>query len=102
MVAADLSKVDVTAPRPRGPRPSRGYRVFQVINGVILTALVIVTLYPFVNILARSFSGEHYIRTGKVNLWPRGFNVTTYKQVMADGAFWTNYRNTIIYKFSAG
>ena len=97
MVAADLSKVDVTAPRPRGPRPSRGYRVFQVINGVILTALVIVTLYPFVNILARSFSGEHYIRTGKVNLWPRGFNVTTYKQVMADGAFWTNYRNTIIY-----
>ena len=33
--------------RPRGPRPSRGYRVFQGVNAVILTVVVAVTLYPF-------------------------------------------------------
>jgi putative aldouronate transport system permease protein len=84
-------------PRPRGPRPSRGYRVFQVVNGIILTGVVVVTLYPFVNILARSFSETVYIRTGQVNLWPKGFNLTTYGRVMSDPMFWTNYRNTVVY-----
>jgi putative aldouronate transport system permease protein len=78
-------------------KDSRGYRVFQVINGAILTGVVVVTLIPFINILARSFSGETYIRSGQVSLWPRGFNLTTYKRVMEDGVFWTNYRNTVVY-----
>ena len=58
---------------------------------------MLVTLYPFVNIVARSFSGETYIRSGQVNLLPRGFNITTYKIVMSDSMFWTNYRNTVFY-----
>jgi putative aldouronate transport system permease protein len=82
--------------RPR-IRPSRGYRVFHAVNAVILTAVVVVTLYPFVNIVARSFSGEHFVRSGQVNLWPRGFNLTTYKTVISDSMFWTNYRNTVVY-----
>ncbi|WP_345630788.1 carbohydrate ABC transporter permease [Rugosimonospora acidiphila] len=86
---------------PRGPRPSRGARVFQAVNAVILTGVVVLTLYPFVNILADSFSAEHYIRAGKVNLWPRGFNLTTYGHVMSDSMFWTNYRNTVIYTVTA-
>jgi putative aldouronate transport system permease protein len=89
--------VVATHPRPRGPRDSRGYQVFKWANAAVLTLVVLVTLYPFVNILARSFSGEHYIRSGQVNLWPRGFNVTTYKTVLSDSVFWTNYRNTVIY-----
>ncbi|MEW9550587.1 carbohydrate ABC transporter permease [Nonomuraea sp. NPDC050783] len=76
---------------------TRGYRVFQGINAVILTGVVIVTLYPFVNIIARSFSEERYIVGGQVNLVPRGFNVGTYKLVVSDPMFWTNYRNTVIY-----
>jgi putative aldouronate transport system permease protein len=71
--------------------------VFTAVNAVVLTLVVVVTLYPFINILARSFSGEHFIRAGEVNLWPRGFNLTTYKNVMSDSTFWTNYRNTVIY-----
>jgi putative aldouronate transport system permease protein len=82
--------------RPR-QRVSRGYRVFQVFNAVILTGVVIVTLYPFVNVVARSLSDEAEIIAGRVNLWPRGFNVTAYKLVMSDPMFWTNYRNTVVY-----
>ncbi|MGW2148502.1 carbohydrate ABC transporter permease [Nonomuraea bangladeshensis] len=76
---------------------TRGYRVFQGINAVILTGVVIVTLYPFVNIVARSFSEERYIVGGQVNLIPRGFNIETYKLVVSDPMFWTNYRNTVVY-----
>ena len=71
--------------------------MFQAANAVILTGVVVVTLYPFVNILARSFSDEHSIETGQVNLWPHGFNLTTYQRVMSDPMFWTNYRNTVVY-----
>jgi putative aldouronate transport system permease protein len=78
-------------------RPTRGYRVFQRVNGVILTLVVVVTLYPFVNIIARSFSGEREIRAGDVTLWPKGFNLTTYKIVFEDSTFWRNYGNTVFY-----
>jgi putative aldouronate transport system permease protein len=78
-------------------RPTRGYRVFQGVNGVILTLVVVVTLYPFVNIIARSFSSERQIRAGEVTLWPKGFNLTTYKIVLQDSMFWRNYGNTVLY-----
>lgn len=78
-------------------RPSRGYRVFQVVNAVILIGVVAVTVYPFLNILAQSFSSESAIRQGHVNLVPQGFNLTTYKTVMSDSSFWENYRNTVEY-----
>ncbi|MFE9701969.1 carbohydrate ABC transporter permease [Streptomyces sp. NPDC005930] len=78
-------------------RPTRGYRVFQGVNGLILTGVVVVTLYPFLNIVARSFSGEREIRAGEVTLWPKGFNLTTYKIVFQDGTFWRNYGNTVFY-----
>ena len=78
-------------------RPSRSYRVFQGVNAVVLTLVVIVTLYPFVNIIARSFSGERQIRAGEVTLWPKGFDLTTYDIVFHDAMFWRNYGNTVLY-----
>ncbi|MER5644162.1 carbohydrate ABC transporter permease [Streptosporangium sp. NPDC002524] len=76
---------------------SRGYRVFQAVNAVVLTGVVIVTLYPFVNVVARSLSDENAIRSGQVSLVPRGFTLTTYEYVISDPTFWTNYRNTVVY-----
>ncbi|MFJ8579623.1 carbohydrate ABC transporter permease [Micromonospora sp. NPDC093277] len=94
--------LDTTTPAPatrrrRGTHTSRGYRVFQVVNAIVLTGVVLVTLYPFVNIVARSVSDNAYIVSGQVNLIPRGFNIAAYKAVMADPMFWTNYRNTVFY-----
>src|SRR5690606_15172145 len=72
-------------------------RVFQVFNALALTLVVVLTLYPFFNILARSFSETSFIRRGEVNLLPKGFNLTTYKYVMSDAVFWNSYKNTVIY-----
>ncbi len=60
-----------------------------------------VTLYPFLNIVARSFSTEEEILAGRVNIVPRGFDLTTYRLVMSDDLFWTNYRNTVVYTVTA-
>ena len=100
MVTAAARTAERAASRWRRSRRSyegRGYRAFQWLNAVILTGVVIVTLYPFVNIVARSLSEEAYIVAGQVNLIPRGFNVDTYRLVLSDPLFWRNYRNTVVY-----
>ncbi|MBB5475778.1 carbohydrate ABC transporter permease [Micromonospora parathelypteridis] len=85
------------APKTRGPVDSRGYRIFRVVNTIVLIGVVIVTLFPFLNIVARSLSEEAYIIAGKVTIVPRGFDLTAYKLLMSDAMFWTNYRNTVVY-----
>jgi putative aldouronate transport system permease protein len=89
--------VAISAGKPRRHISSRGYRTFRVVNAVILTVVVVLTLYPFVNIVSRSVSDNAAIVAGKVNLIPHGFNLTAYKLVTSDPMFWTNYRNTVFY-----
>ena len=92
-----LNRARTVKPAVPRQRVSRGYRVFQVVNALVLTVVVVATLYPLVNILARSFSSEGYINAGEVGLIPKGFNITTYKAVMSDPTFWTDYGNTVLY-----
>ena len=97
MVSIDSTRLEGRPSKPLGIRPGRGYRAFQVVNAIILTVVVIVTLYPFVNIVAQSLSSESYITSGQVNLVPRGFTLSTYRLVTSDSLFWTNYKNTVVY-----
>lgn len=82
-------------------KESTGYRVFRVFNVAALLLIVFVTFYPFLNTISQSFSSQGNISAGKVNLIPRGFNIETYKVVMGDSMFWTNYKNTVIYTVAA-
>ncbi|WP_245967963.1 carbohydrate ABC transporter permease [Salana multivorans] len=90
---------DIAAVRTQGGavRDTPGYRAFRVVNVAVLLLVCVVTLYPFVNLVAKAFSSEGYIAAGQVNLWPRGFNTTTFQAVMGDPMFWTNYKNTLVY-----
>ena len=103
-MVATTDRLAVPAQPPRRStriRTSRGYRVFQVFNALVLTGVIVLTLYPFLNLLAQSFSSETAIAAGHVNLIPKGFNLTTYKTVISDPSFWENYRNTVEYTVAA-
>jgi putative aldouronate transport system permease protein len=82
-------------------KDSRSYQVFRVVNVLVLLGVLAVTLYPFLNIVAQSFSSEQFIRTGQVNLVPLGFNLKTYEVVASDPLFWRNYLNTVVYTTTA-
>lgn len=73
------------------------YKVFKVFNVFVLSLIVFITLYPFLNVVAQSFSSEAYINAGEVSIIPKGFNVETYKMIMSDQMFWINYKNTVLY-----
>ena len=78
-------------------KDTKGIIAFRIFNGVFLTVLCAVTIYPFINLIAKSFSSEGAISRGEVNLIPVGWNITTFLAVVKDPMFWTNYRNTIVY-----
>jgi putative aldouronate transport system permease protein len=77
-------------------KETRGMKVFHVINVTFLLGLVVVTLYPFVNMIAMSFSSSGAITAGQVNLWPIGFNTSTLRALLNDSVFWRSYANTLI------
>lgn len=98
-MVTDTATPDVSAVRNSLTtlKDTRGTKVFRWFNYAFLTLLCVVTLFPFVNLIAMAFSSEGAIRARQVNLWPVGFNITTFQGVMTNSLFWTNYRNTILY-----
>ncbi len=62
---------------------TRGERVFDVINILIMLLLVSVTLYPFLNVLAISLNNSQDTVRGGISLWPRQFTLENYKVIFA-------------------
>lgn len=82
-------------------KESLSYKIFKVFNVIVLLIIVYLTFYPFLNIVAQSFSSQAEINAGNVNLIPKGFNVETYKVIVRDKMFWINYKNTVVYTVTA-
>ena len=78
-------------------KPTKGYRAFQVINTIIMIFVIFITLYPFVYLVAQSFSSDAAASAGKVTFYPIGFNLNTYKYILRDNQFFRYYGNTIFY-----
>ena len=93
---------DAPRPAPVTARTSRikdstSYKVFTVVNMTVLVLMCAVMLYPFIMLLAQSFSSAGAINAGKVNLFPVDFNLDTYRVVANNGNFWRTYGNTVVY-----
>ena len=82
---------------PMKIKESGGYRVFKVFNAIILTLISVAKLYPFLYLIAQSFSSTQAIVAGQVGLIPKDFNISTYKYVVTDGKFIPYYGNTVVY-----
>ncbi len=73
-----------------------GQRIFSVFNYMIITMLVIVTLYPFWHIVMASFSDSSKLmaHTGLI-LKPIGFSTKAYQQVLRDETIVRSFLNTV-------
>jgi putative aldouronate transport system permease protein len=76
---------------------SKSSRVFTIINVLVLLLVVAVTIFPILNILAKSLSSIKYLTLNEVTVIPKGLNFDTYFITMKDMDFWTEYKNTILY-----
>lgn len=78
-------------------KQSRGYRVFQVFNVIILILICWACLYPFLNTFATSLSSNSAVLRGEVGILPKGWDMEAYKRIVKDVDFYIGYKNTIIY-----
>src|SRR5690554_4168407 len=71
-------------------------KVFNTINYLLLTTIIMIILYPLIFTLSASFSDAKMVTTGKLTLLPVGFNVDAYREVFKSKDILTGYRNTLI------
>lgn len=71
--------------------------VFHSANYLFMTVLVLVTVYPFIYVLATSLSDPIKVMAGEVWLLPIGFNLDAYDIVLRSKTVWNAYGNTIFY-----
>ncbi|REE69696.1 putative aldouronate transport system permease protein [Paenibacillus taihuensis] len=74
--------------------------VFQTFNAIVMIALAVITLYPFLNTLAVSFNPGNDTLRGGIYLWPRVWTDQNYRAVFIGGtiyhAFWVSVARTLI------
>ncbi|WP_106767006.1 carbohydrate ABC transporter permease [Paenibacillus faecalis] len=62
-------------------KPSLSDRVFDIFNYTFMTIVMIVTLYPFLNVLAISLNDSVDTVRGGITIWPREFTLENYAQI---------------------
>ena len=78
-------------------KSSKTDRLFDIINNSCLLLAFIVVLYPLLYIIACSFSTSLAIYSGKVWIWPVGFNLVAYREIFEYKPVLTGYVNTFFY-----
>ena len=62
-----------------------------------LSFMVLITVYPFIYMTSVSFSDKLSVMRNEVILFPKGFNIESYKMVFREKRIATAYYNTLIY-----
>jgi putative aldouronate transport system permease protein len=66
---------------------SKGYKLFSLINNIILILIALTCLLPLVHLLAQSFSGKEAVNGNLVLFWPVDFNVEAYVKTFENDNF---------------
>lgn len=75
---------------------TRGEKIFNGCNLVILGIVGLIALYPFWYTLVVSVSTPAAISEGGTFLWPKAFSLTAYKMVLTEPNIRYGYLNTIL------
>ena len=72
-------------------------RIFNVFLTIICAGALSIAFYPLYFVLMASMSDPQYVNSGRFLLYPAGFTLEGYQQVLADERVWIGYVNSIIY-----
>jgi len=67
-------------------------KVFDIVNGIVLTLMFLICLYPLYYVVIISFSSE----IAGTYFVPNKFSLDAYKLILEEKEVWTGYANTII------
>ena len=78
-------------------RPQKGDMVYMALVYVLAVVAFVATLYPFLYVIAVSFSDSKAVYGGEVYLFPKDVTLAGYEQVLNQPDLWLKYGNTILY-----
>ncbi|UPK47332.1 carbohydrate ABC transporter permease [Paenibacillus pabuli] len=81
---------------PRAKRRSR-VTVAEVVLYAFAVLFLIAIIYPIYFIVIASFSDPSSVANGQVWVFPKGFTLEGYKELLRHENIWIGYRNTILY-----
>ncbi len=71
-------------------------KVFIFLGHAFLVVFALACAFPFVNVLAKSFSPEFYIQQGQVWLWPVKVTLNGYEKIFEARGIILGFRNSLI------
>jgi len=66
---------------------STSRKVFNIFNVTLLIILALLCIFPFINLLAISFSSRDAVVANRVTFWPVEFNLNSYRFILANNQF---------------
>lgn len=82
--------------RSKAFNPTLSDRVFDICNYIFMTIVAIVTLYPFLNVLAISLNDSVDTVRGGIYLWPRQFTLENYQTIFRYEGLITGAKVTVL------
>ncbi|WP_307203475.1 carbohydrate ABC transporter permease [Paenibacillus harenae] len=74
-----------------------GDKMFDAAVIVLGLFVFLIVAYPLYFVIIASVSDSTLVATGKVTIFPKGFSLFGYNEIMGDSRVWTGYKNTILY-----
>ncbi|MBP1996810.1 carbohydrate ABC transporter permease [Paenibacillus eucommiae] len=75
---------------------SLGDKLFYQINGLILGLIALSCLLPIIHVAALSLSDPHYIVSGSVSFWPRGWSLDSYNLLINGTRIIQSFVNSLV------
>ena len=84
-------------------KKSKGELIFDICNHILMILLVVITLYPCYYVLVASVSDPvKAFSSNGLLLYPKGFSLSSYLEVIKSEQIWLGYRNTLLYVVCGG
>ena len=71
------------------------FTIFDVLMYAFIAILAIICLYPFLNVIAYSFSGANAVLAQEVTWFPKDFTLAAYKNIFARPQIWIAMKVTV-------
>ncbi|WP_026675152.1 carbohydrate ABC transporter permease [Alkalihalobacterium bogoriense] len=73
-----------------------GEKIFTVFNYLFMCLVIIVMLYPFLNVLAISLNESTDTVRGGIHIWPRAFTLDNYAVILRYDSLVTGFINSVL------
>ena len=70
--------------------------IFDAILALVMVVLSVITLYPFLNVLAISFNNAYDTVKGGIYLWPRMPTLANYQEIFKKDTLLAGFRNSVL------